>query len=196
LSINQSSFNSTGNSSLTCISVDDWVWSAANWFNVDVQHYFNNNCNGLITWDCVNNTCVNPGTGSGAYNSLCACESACIIMPSWNCIGGACIDPGTGLGSFTDSLQCVSSCITPPNPTWNCTGGACIDPGTGLGSFTDSLQCVINCTSTDLSNLKDLNTVKLIKIIDVLGRETPYKKRTPLFYIYDDGTVEKRIVIE
>jgi len=39
----------------------------------------------------------------------------------------------------------------------------------------------------------------LINIIDVLGREVdPVKviENTPLFYIYDDGTVEKRIIIE
>jgi len=36
---------------------------------------------------------------------------------------------------------------------------------------------------------------KLIKTIDVLGRETNNTNQ-PLFYIYDDGTVEKRIVIE
>jgi hypothetical protein len=36
----------------------------------------------------------------------------------------------------------------------------------------------------------------LVKIVDVLGRETKAIKNTPLFYIYSDGTVEKRIVIE
>jgi len=36
----------------------------------------------------------------------------------------------------------------------------------------------------------------MIKIIDVLGRETNYKPNTPLFYIYDDGTADKRIIIE
>jgi len=30
----------------------------------------------------------------------------------------------------------------------------------------------------------------------VFGQETPYRKRTPLFYIYDDGILENRIVIE
>ena len=34
---------------------------------------------------------------------------------------------------------------------------------------------------------------ELLRTIDVLGRET---KNNPLFYIYDDGTVEKRIIIE
>jgi len=37
---------------------------------------------------------------------------------------------------------------------------------------------------------------KLEKIVDVLGRETKPKSNTPLFYIYDNGTVEKRIIIE
>ncbi len=37
---------------------------------------------------------------------------------------------------------------------------------------------------------------KLLKITDILGRETKRKKIQPLFYIYDDGTVEKKIIIE
>jgi len=48
-----------------------------------------------------------------------------------------------------------------------------------------------NCSGT---GIEDHSTnKKLLRTIDVLGRET---KSTPLFYIYDDGTVEKRIVIE
>ena len=34
------------------------------------------------------------------------------------------------------------------------------------------------------------------KTINVLGQEIPYRKNTPLFYIYDDGTVEKKVIIE
>ena len=37
---------------------------------------------------------------------------------------------------------------------------------------------------------------KLTKVIDVLGREVDGAKSEPLFYIYDDGTVEKKIIIE
>ena len=36
----------------------------------------------------------------------------------------------------------------------------------------------------------------LIKIVDVLGRETAIKENKLLLYIYDDETVEKRIIIE
>ena len=36
----------------------------------------------------------------------------------------------------------------------------------------------------------------LIKVMDVLGRETKPKKNTPLFYMYENGSVEKKIVVE
>jgi hypothetical protein len=48
-----------------------------------------------------------------------------------------------------------------------------------------------NVTST--FNIPISSNRKLLRTIDVLGRET---QKQPLFYIYDDGTVEKRIVIE
>jgi len=37
---------------------------------------------------------------------------------------------------------------------------------------------------------------RLVKIIDILGRETKDSKNELLFYIYDNGTVEKKIIIE
>jgi len=37
---------------------------------------------------------------------------------------------------------------------------------------------------------------ELEKVVDVLGREVNEKRNTPLFYIYNDGTVEKKIIIE
>ena len=37
---------------------------------------------------------------------------------------------------------------------------------------------------------------KLQKTVDILGKETKPKTNTPMIEIYDDGTVEKRIVIE
>jgi hypothetical protein len=49
---------------------------------------------------------------------------------------------------------------------------------------------------TSITELPNNENRKLIKIVDVLGRNTPYKKNIPLFYLYDDGTVEKRIIVE
>jgi hypothetical protein len=36
---------------------------------------------------------------------------------------------------------------------------------------------------------------KLLQVTDLLGKETKQTNQ-PLFYIYDDGTVEKRIIVE
>lgn len=53
---------------------------------------------------------------------------------------------------------------------------------------------LISTTSTN--NITNEKSHKLIKIIDLLGRETNYNSNTPLFYIYDNGTVDKRIITE
>ena len=37
---------------------------------------------------------------------------------------------------------------------------------------------------------------ELLKITDLLGRGTKEKNNQPLFYIYDDGSVEKRVIVE
>jgi len=50
--------------------------------------------------------------------------------------------------------------------------------------------------STTASNLVDLNKKRLVRVVDFLGREVETKQNIPLFYIYNDGTVEKRIIIE
>jgi len=90
-------FKSNENPNLTCINVDDAIWSTANWiqewFVFDQQHYFSNNC--------------------------------------------------------------------PP------------------------------------SSIQEHTTNKeLLKVTDLLGRETKGTKNEVLFYIYDDGTVEKKIIID
>tara|TARA_B100001142_G_scaffold322339_1_gene370400 strand:- start:4760 stop:5521 length:762 start_codon:yes stop_codon:yes gene_type:complete len=61
-----------------------------------------------------------------------------------------------------------------------------------------SIRCINNdCSFLLPTAIADIKTKKeLLKITDLLGKETKGKKNEALFYIYDDGTVEKRIVIE
>lgn len=57
-----------------------------------------------------------------------------------------------------------------------------------------STDCAGSC-SVGLNELN--NTPKeLIKIVDVMGRETEFKPNTPLIYIYSDGTTERIVEIE
>ncbi len=54
-------------------------------------------------------------------------------------------------------------------------------------------------TCVDPTNVINMSTSnkKLVKIVDILGREeNKLNTNSPLFYIYDDGSVEKKIIIE
>ena len=42
----------------------------------------------------------------------------------------------------------------------------------------------------------EIKAKNLIKVVDVLGRETKPKNNTPLFYMHENGIVEKKIVVE
>jgi hypothetical protein len=50
-------------------------------------------------------------------------------------------------------------------------------------------------TPTGIDNFVVENK-RLIKIVDLLGRESEEIKNQHLFYIYDDGTVEKKLILE
>ena len=70
-------------------------------------------------------------------------------------------------------------------------------PNSGVPAAWDNpYSFYINSSIT--SNVIEQNIVQknLKEITNVLGRETKEKKNTPLLYIYDDGTVEKKIIIE
>ena len=55
--------------------------------------------------------------------------------------------------------------------------------------------CIITTISVIDESLQP-NTKKLLRVTDLLGQKTPFRKNTPLFYIYDNGTVEKKIIID
>ena len=71
------------------------------------------------------------------------------------------------------------------------------------GAYTDTFLNQNGCDSIVTTNLtiiissiSEYNTdKKLLRVVDVLGREAKFKRNTTLFYIFDDGTVEKRMVI-
>ena len=65
--------------------------------------------------------------------------------------------------------------------------------GDGL-AVVDQLNSV---TSTSSINISEQNPErKLLTIKDMLGRETEVKNNSILFYLYDDGAVEKRIIVK
>jgi hypothetical protein len=72
---------------------------------------------------------------------------------------------------------------------WDALGGHWVEAGFDKFEITNTITTINNQELTT-------NQGKLIKIVDVLGRSVNATAETPLFYIYDNGTVEKRIIIE
>jgi endonuclease/exonuclease/phosphatase family metal-dependent hydrolase len=57
------------------------------------------------------------------------------------------------------------------------------------------LKLEIDAVISTIHDFENSNK-NLIKVVDILGRETKPKNNTPLFYMYDDASVEKKIVVE
>ena len=63
--------------------------------------------------------------------------------------------------------------------------------------FYYNIEVEVPCENTSTSILDiENNNKKLLRIVDVLGREAQVNSNQPLFYIYNDGTVDKRIIIK
>ena len=79
---------------------------------------------------------------------------------------------------------------------------------TTSGNYTITLSaltnggCLLDTSSVTISvsvstDIKELTSKKvLLNITDILGKTTKVTKNTPLFYHFNNGTVEKKIVIE
>ena len=61
------------------------------------------------------------------------------------------------------------------------------------GIVQDDYDTITFYVSPSIGIEEHTTNKELLRTIDILGRET---KNEPLFYIYDDGTVEKKIIIK
>jgi hypothetical protein len=94
------------------------------------------------------------------------------------------------------------SLINAPGGTPNVNGpgklSCYFNKGDLVYSQLDSINtCILvnQVTSTELLNSR-INNRKLINVVDILGRKTTPVSNILLFYNYNDGTVEKKIIIE
>ena len=201
-----SNLSCSNNPNLTCIDVDDASWSTTNWTfangNIDTQHYFSTNCS-AVAFDCT--------------DSL---EVTDVIIDNTNLTMNIAIYNGYNYFlnypyvAFTidangDTIQAGNMNLFGANnlvTTWyNYSISNVISPAYPLTMYfvysdgslvTDTCILTYNTTSTAINDINPNGSRKLIKTIDVLGRENKGTRNKPLFYIYDDGVVEKKIIIE
>jgi len=176
------------------------------------------------SWDCGAAGCYDPGTGLGQYTTLSSCQSNCVISASNYCDSmtasgsqfqitmainnvntiidywvttapnGAILQEDSLTNTHTiyqNNLgipyDTIITCITYANvASWY----TCCVTWVWNGSYWAKIGSVTSIGDINLSNKK------LLKVIDVLGRNANGDKNKPLFYIYDDGTVEKKIILE
>jgi len=90
----------------------------------------------------------------------------------------------SGWSYFSSENNPNLSCINVDDAFWSTANWTIIDPQHYFSN---------NCSGTAIQEYH--SNKELLKVTDLLGREAKQNNQ-PLFYIYDDGTVEKRIVIE
>jgi hypothetical protein len=54
----------------------------------------------------------------------------------------------------------------------------------------------LTVTTTNIINISNNTDKQIVKAVDVLGKKTKGKNNKILFIIFDDGTIEKKIIIE
>ena len=85
-----------------------------------------------------------------------------------------------------DDLYCIDvDNVIWSNNNWNFLPNNNISPWTYFSE---------NCNSTSVQ--EKTSKKEILKLTDLLAREIKWKKKKSLFYIYDDGTVEKKITID
>ena len=60
-----------------------------------------------------------------------------------------------------------------------------------LEFFIDIILMDFNCSTEIVEN--NLEEKRILKVVDLLGREVKEKINTPMFYIFTDGTFKKKI---
>jgi len=77
-------------------------------------------------------------------------------------------------------------------------GNMDIDATAEIWNFVSqfNINGLINCSSTFQNNLTNLSERKLVKTIDVLGRESSNVLNNLILYIYDDGSIDKVFIVE
>ena len=86
--------------------------------------------------------------------------------------------------------------------TWPSNGQTYTQSGLYYDTLTDAAGCDsvitldLTLSFTGIETLQMNGSKKLLKITDLNGKETPFKKNTVLLFIYEDGTVERAYVTE
>ena len=143
--------------------------------NLDVS-----NLNNLQTFNCTNNQIVSLDLSNNTdlYTLLCSSNQ----LTSLDVKNGN----NTQIDHFNAGDNPNLECISVDDPVWSATFWG----GNSASTYYYWTDCPPPTSIEEQTTNKEL-----LKVTDLLGRETK-ETNQPLLYLYDDGTVEKRIIIE
>ena len=97
-----------------------------------------------------------------------------------------------------DSVGLLNSHLSFPgtNHLWAASGNSNNKFIQAITFTSDFLYNLLPCNQTTSIATIPKNEKTLIRIIDVLGRKATPTYNAPLFYIYNDGTVEKKLIVK
>jgi len=171
--------------------------------NITNLNLGNNNLNWLQCWN--NNisnidlsNCTNLGVIEISYNNLTNLDlSNCSSLYSISIVSNNLtnLDLKNGNNNIIDTLRIENNpnlyCINVDDSTWSMSNWTPSNE-----HFWDSQSYFSNNCPPATAIQEHFSSKKLLKVTDLLGREKKGTKNEPLLYLYDDGTVEKRITLD
>ena len=134
-------------------------------------------------WSSYNNTDLNPVVSQLPNTNI--SDGSTVESRVWN-NGDNCVR--------VEELKVIGGDHDWPG-TW---GNMDISASDEIWNFVSNFDIygLIDCSSIGHNEININSNKKLLKVTDILGRNTKELKNTPLFYQYEDGTVLKKIIIE
>ena len=177
------------------------------------------------SWDCDPvSGCYDPNNGLGQYTTLASCQSICqsqIVSPcdSIDIVGSQSqltmeVMSGTNVNSplYIVTTDFNGYIVGEDSLTWTHDAWpimaltdsiiTCITYVNGVDTLTCCVEFFWNgsfwAKMGSVTSIGEIGSFdkKLIKVVDILGRETSINSNQTLFFIYEDGTIEKRYIID
>ena len=147
--------------------------------NISINTYYNTLDTCIISWNIIQRSVPSEWDFSICFPYCYAIgltNSQNLISPNEQVYLNCHIYPNNMVGNGIMQLEITTNNLHKDTVTW--------------------IVSVSSVSNTDQFNVIEFDKTHPFKKIDFFGRETKGKTNQPLFYIYDDGTVEKKIILE
>ena len=194
-------YDNTANTSLPCYYNPGCISPAYLEYHIDTTNGYytdiniQDSCSTLAVFGCTDNTALN-------YDSLANVDNGSCSMVIVGCMDPAAYNYNPNANVQGGHCYYDAGCETGPgNPYW--LNDPCyawvidVDDYCCENEWDTICQATYDyCEGTWVGPLLTRNAIerKLIKITDILGRPTKETNNQLLFYIYSDGTVEKKLI--